>query len=222
VSSTEERQHHWDSVYREKGAERVSWYRPRLDVSLELIEHAALPMEASIVDVGGGCSTLAGHLVEAGYKEITVIDLSARALALLRDRLGAAADEVRLMQADITRVELVGERFDLWHDRAVFHFLVEPRDRARYVERLQAALAPGGSLVIATFGPRGPERCSGLPVRRYGPEELHAELTGFDLEEHRSETHITPTGSEQQFTWCRLRRSSPGPGGRRAGEGSFR
>ncbi len=160
------RQGHWDAVYRTKSITDVSWYEPHPDKSLELIRHSAIEPTDPIIDVGGGASFLVDDLIEAGYRDVTVLDVSAAVLDQLRERLGAQAPKVSLLHEDITAFE-PGSRYALWHDRAVFHFLVEGGDRDRYVGALHRALRPGGHLVMATFGPSGPERCSGLPTRRY-------------------------------------------------------
>lgn len=205
---------HWDDVYGCKGAEAVSWFRPRLETSLELIAAAGISPDTPVVDVGGGASTLVDDLLARGFRSITVLDVSATALELARRRLGSRSDRVRWIHEDVTGWEPEPGGYGLWHDRAVFHFLVEPGRRQRYVEGLRRGLAPGGHVVLATFGPEGPRRCSGLPVRRYRPEDLESELgPAFTLEASRTEEHATPSGSIQQFTYALLRRAGQGPDG---------
>lgn len=201
-----ERAAHWDGAYTGKQDTEVSWFQEQPGMSLELIRHCALPAGASVIDVGGGASRLVDVLVDDGLA-VTVLDLSAAALEKARARLGGRAAAVEWVVADIT-AWMPAAPFDLWHDRAVFHFLTEPADRAAYRERLAAALRPGGQAVIGTFALDGPERCSGLPVMRYGPEELTAELgPSFRLVEAVRESHVTPAGKTQSFQFCRLSRA---------------
>jgi SAM-dependent methyltransferase len=211
-----ERRAHWDEVYERTGEAGGSWHEPEPACSLALIDALRLGPEASVVDVGGGASRLAGALVARGFTDVTVLDLSVVALRLARRRLGAAAAKVRWLAQDVLlwRPE---RRYDLWHDRAVFHFLVDGDDRRRYVEVLRSALRPGGRVVIATFAPDGPDRCSGLPVARYGAADLAAALgSGFRVVEARRQAHRTPDGAVQPFTWLALASSAgSGPGTRR-------
>jgi SAM-dependent methyltransferase len=197
-----DRRLHWERVYGEKAPTEVSWFQPRPETSLALVKGLGLTPEARIIDVGGGASTLVDHLLEEGFTAVTVLDLSGRALAHARRRLGNRAARVRWVEADVTAAEF--ERpFDLWHDRAVFHFLVDPTDRDRYRERVTAAVAPGGHAIVATFDEHGPERCSGLPVVRYGPEALAREMgPGFALQSTHREVHRTPAGRDQSFVYC--------------------
>lgn len=167
---------HWDKVYERRPPEQVSWYQPHLERSLELVERAGLSLDAAIVDVGGGTSTLVDDLLDRGYTRLTVLDISATAIANARERLGPRAGTVTWFTGDITRLELPSNAFDFWHDRAVFHFLREEQARARYVAAVRRALKPGGHIVVATFGPAGPERCSGLDVMRYSADELHGQF----------------------------------------------
>jgi 2-polyprenyl-3-methyl-5-hydroxy-6-metoxy-1,4-benzoquinol methylase len=151
---------HWESVYQSKATDEVSWYRPHLDVSLRLIEDAAPDRASAIIDVGGGESTLVDDLVGRGYRDVTVLDLSQVAIDVAKRRLAAAAASVHWITGDITQVELETARYDFWHDRAVFHFLTEAEDRAAYVRQVARAVKLGGNVVVATFGPEGPEKCS--------------------------------------------------------------
>lgn len=197
---------HWEAVYRDIAPDRVSWYQETPEPSLGMIRQA-VPHTAAILDVGGGASVLVDALLAADYRRLTVLDLSPAALAAARHRLGAAATAVTWIAGDVLEASLPPAGFDLWHDRAVFHFFTEAADRRRYVAQVRQALAPGGYLLMATFAPDGPARCSGLDVARYSPESLHAELgAGFELvQSHRAE-HRTPRGAPQPFIYCLFRR----------------
>lgn len=198
---------HWQKVYTTKAPEHVSWFQPRPDRALRFIAAAALAPEAPIIDVGAGASRLVDALLALGYRDITLLDVSAAALAATRARLGARGDTVTYVTGDITRVTLPQARYLLWHDRAVFHFLTAPADRAAYLATLRHALAPQGQVVIATFAEDGPERCSGLPVCRYSAAALAAEFgADFALCADERERHPTPFGTTQWFTYCRFRR----------------
>jgi SAM-dependent methyltransferase len=197
---------HWEAVYREKRPDEVSWFRPHLDHSLRLIEEAGLAPTAAILDVGGGASTLVDDLLERGYLNVTVLDLSARALALARERLGPRAATVHWLAADVTQAELPAHHFEFWHDRAVFHFLTEEAARRRYVAAVRHALKPNGHIVVATFGLSSPDRCSGLPVARYSAEGIHEQFGNeFRKVGDSSEIHHTPWGAEQEFVYCYCR-----------------
>ena len=197
---------HWDGIYGRKAADQVSWYRPHLEHSIGFIEDACVASDRGIIDVGGGSSTLVDDLLARGYRNVTVLDLSSTAIDVAKARLGARASEVHWIIGDITRVELPAHAYDFWHDRAVFHFLRDAEDRRRYVAAVQRALKPGGHVLVATFGPEGPEQCSGLDVVRYSPDGLHAEFGGeFNKVASVTEVHTTPWGSEQQFVYCYCR-----------------
>jgi SAM-dependent methyltransferase len=202
------KQEHWESVYGRKAPDQVSWYRRHLERSLAFIEGAGLSPEAAIIDVGGGTSTLVDDLLGRGYSNVTVLDISAAAIANAKARLGAKAADVTWIVADITSVALPTSRCAFWHDRAVFHFLVAAADRRRYVATVSAAVKPDGHVLVATFGPQGPERCSGLDVVRYSADGLQAEF-GAGLEKIASarEVHTTPWGVEQEFLYCLLQRA---------------
>jgi 2-polyprenyl-3-methyl-5-hydroxy-6-metoxy-1,4-benzoquinol methylase len=194
---------HWDSVYRTKAADEVSWYRRHLERSLAFIEAAAPDRAAAIIDVGGGESTLVDDLLARGYRDVTVLDVAPSAIAGAKARLGADARHVHWLVADITEVELPAQRYDVWHDRAVFHFLTRPEDRAAYGRQALRAVRPRGHVVVATFGPEGPQKCSGLPVVRYDANHLHEEFgAAFRLIDSATELHRTPAGVIQQFTYC--------------------
>lgn len=198
---------HWDKVYTTKATNAVSWFQPHADTSVGLIKATGAALDASIIDVGGGASTLIDDLLALGYTSLTVLDLSAAALAAARQRLGGKASGVRWIEADITRANLPDREFDIWHDRAVFHFLTSPQERAAYVQAVFRAVKPGGHVIVATFAEDGPNQCSGLPVMRYRPDELHAEFgEAFTLLKHEKEAHHTPSGTVQQFVYCYCRR----------------
>ena len=200
------REGHWQSVYTSKAENSVSWFEAEPAVSLALIALAGTPPDAAVIDIGGGASRLVDRLLERGFADVTVLDLSAAALDAARARLGARAAAVRWLVADATSWE-PARRYALWHDRAALHFLIDPADRAAYLARLRRALAPGGHVIIGTFAPDGPARCSGLPVQRYDAESLGAALgPEFQLLDSRRHTHLTPSGIEQRFHFGTFRR----------------
>jgi 2-polyprenyl-3-methyl-5-hydroxy-6-metoxy-1,4-benzoquinol methylase len=197
---------HWEKVYATKTPDAVSWYRRHLDKSLALIERAIPDRSASIIDVGAGESTLVDDLLLRGYANITVLDISQGAIDVTRSRLGSAADQVRWLAADITEVELEPRAYDLWHDRAVFHFLTLPEQRTAYVRQVARSVRPGGHVIVGAFGPEGPTKCSGLEVVRYDAESLHREFgASFRLLESSTELHRTPFDTTQQFLYCYCR-----------------
>ncbi|GAC1318203.1 MAG: class I SAM-dependent methyltransferase [Collimonas sp.] len=194
---------HWDFIYKTKAPDAVSWYRSHLEKSLELIGHAATTRSATIIDVGGGEATLVDDLLARGYQNVSVLDISQTAIEVSRLRLGMAADQVIWLVADITQVDLPQQHYDVWHDRAVFHFLTQPEQRAAYVRQVTRAMKPGGSVIVATFGPEGPKTCSGLEIVRYNATSLHDQFgAGFRLVESVIELHQTPFGTTQQFLYC--------------------
>lgn len=196
-------QTHWEKIYTEKAPDAVSWYRPHLERSLELIEHATPTRSAAIIDVGGGESTLVDDLLNRGYENITVLDISQTAIDATRGRLGKASGRVHWLVADITKAELGHSAYDVWHDRAVFHFLTAASDRIAYVRQVAGAVKPGGHVIVSTFGPEGPAKCSGLDVVRYDAESLHGEFgIHFRLLGSSKELHQTPFGTMQQFLYC--------------------
>lgn len=197
-----DRRQHWEGVYRKQPAEQVSWFQPHAAASLRLITEG-VGGDARIIDVGGGASVLVDGLLDVGFRQLTVLDLAESALASSRARLGERARDVVWMAGDVTQVDLPAATFDVWHDRAVFHFLTDPVDRARYVAQVLKSVKPGGRVIVATFGPDGPLQCSGLDVMRYAPDALHAEFGApFQLLKHETEIHYTPTGKEQTFVYC--------------------
>jgi SAM-dependent methyltransferase len=200
------RTQHWDGVYTQKAADQVSWFQPEARVSLELFDACHLPLTAAIIDVGAGASTFVDGLVARGYSDITLLDISERALSVTRERLGRS--ELRYVAADITSWR-APRLFDLWHDRAVFHFLTDARDREAYRQVMATALPVGAQAIIGTFALDGPERCSGLPVQRYSAESLAAELQPvLRAVDSRSQRHVTPSGAEQAFVFVRFERVS--------------
>ncbi len=201
-----ERAGHWNRVYTSKGEREVSWFEPQPTISLEMLDAAGMTASTCVLDVGGGDSRLVDALTARGLRCLAVLDVSGAALARARARLGLAASIPTWIEADVTSDWTV-QPMDIWHDRAVFHFLTAPADRAAYKRHLLEVLRPGGRAIIATFGPDGPEKCSNLPVQRYTPEALPAELgPPFELVETRSHVHTTPWGSAQSFQYSHLRR----------------
>lgn len=204
---------HWSQIYRTKSSTQVSWYQSRPDVSLNLIQQTKIDRAAQIIDVGAGASTLVDYLLMDGYKNITVLDISGEALDVARDRLQAQSARVHWIEGDITRVDLPEHYFDLWHDRAVFHFLIDTSLRERYVAQVRRSVKVGGYVIVATFSLQGPTQCSGLDVARYDADTLHSAFgSDFERVTFTQETHQTPWGSEQQFIYCccRMRINSVG------------
>ncbi|WP_333825837.1 class I SAM-dependent methyltransferase [Pinisolibacter sp.] len=197
---------HWEGVHSTRGETEVSWFQASPEPSLRLIERAGIAPSASVIDVGGGASRLVDALLDRGFASVAVLDLSAAALGRSRARLGSRAAAVDWIVADATAWTPTIP-YDLWHDRAAFHFLTEEPQRAAYVERLRAALRPGGHAIVATFALDGPERCSGLPVVRYDGESLARALgPGFERVETVADLHRTPSGGEQRFQFSLFRR----------------
>ena len=204
---TDDSKRHWEGIYTARNSTDVSWYQAIPDRSLALLGRTGVLQQDAIIDIGGGASTLVDHLLDAGYNDITVLDLASAAFDQSRERLGERADVVDWIVSDVTRFE-PQRKYRLWHDRAVLHFLTDLADRERYVSVLKQALEPGSHVVIATFGPEGPLKCSGLEIRRY-TIEMMAELLGpeFELQSHELENHQTPIGATQQFLYsCWTRR----------------
>ncbi|MDN0084675.1 class I SAM-dependent methyltransferase [Crenobacter sp. SG2305] len=194
---------HWEKVYQTKQADAVSWFQEHATRSLEIIHSIGASPGSHIIDVGGGASTLVDDLLLQGFKDVSVLDLSSSSLNVARKRLGPLGDQVHWLVGDILTVNLPRHAYDIWHDRAVFHFLTDPADRAAYVNQVTKSVKPGGHVIVATFAPDGPEQCSGLPVARYAPEQLHGEFgPAFELLEHASEEHKTPGGTVQHFVYC--------------------
>jgi len=201
---------HWEKVYTTKGESEVSWFQETPAPSVELIELVGARQSSGIIDIGGGASRLVDNLVSRGFEDVTVLDLSEAALASARSRLGDKASRVTWIAADVTTWQ-PSRTYDVWHDRAAFHFLTEPNDQAAYVARLRRALRVGGHAIIATFALDGPERCSGLPVSRYDAHALAATLGGgFELIDTRRHDHTTPWGAVQKFQFSAFRRGRDG------------
>ena len=200
---------HWDKAYAVGAPERLGWYRPHLSASLELIERTGIDKKVRLIDVGGGASTLVDDLVDLGFEEVSVFDLSRTAMSLAKSRLGDRASQVTWLEGDITSAELPPAHYDLWHDRAVFHFLTAADDRRSYMQQLKRALSPGGHVVLGVFSLEAQPRCSGLDVQRYSVELLQREIgADFALKEYRLEEHVTPGGVRQMYLYCCFRKGS--------------
>lgn len=199
---------HWEKVYETKDPTEVSWFQEHSELSLQFIEHTNVDASVQVIDVGGGASTLVDDLLGKGYENITVLDISAAALHVAQERLGLQANAVTWLEADITQVQLPYQHYDVWHDRAVFHFLTRAADRQKYVEAVTHSVKAGGHVIVATFGVDGPSSCSGLEIVRYDPDSLHREFgDNFDLVHSSSESHSTPFGTEQKFVYCYCRKA---------------
>jgi 2-polyprenyl-3-methyl-5-hydroxy-6-metoxy-1,4-benzoquinol methylase len=204
------RQDHWEKVYTTKGEEQVSWFQETPAPSLQLIELASASPHSAIIDIGGGASRLVDSLVSQGYEDVTVLDLSAAALGSARSRMGEEAARVTWINADVTVWEPT-RTYDVWHDRAAFHFLTEAKDQTVYVARLRRALRVGGHAIIGTFALDGPERCSGLVVSRYDANRLSTTLgSDFEMIDTRRHEHTTPWGAIQKFQFSTFRRAQGG------------
>ena len=196
------RKKHWENVYEQKKPSEVSWYQAEPAVSLGYVASTEIDYAAKIIDVGGGASVLADKLLDKGYRNLTVLDISTKAIQHARERLGRRAENVSWIEADVTEFE-PSVQYDFWHDRAVFHFLTDAEDRTRYVQRLKQSVKQGGHVVIAAFAIDGPVKCSGLDVERYSPEKMKNEFgNSFELVSNAGEVHITPWGKEQKFIYC--------------------
>lgn len=207
--STTARRAHWQQAWSSKPATSTSWYQPRPELSLELIAATGIDHDAALIDIGGGASTLVDALLADGWSQLSVLDISAAALDVARQRLGVASNRVQWIEADLLNAQLP-QRYAIWHDRAVFHFLTNDADRQRYRLLAEASIVPGGQLILGSFAEDGPLRCSGLAVQRHSIESLAAALgPQFALIESRREIHQTPMGSEQRFVYGRfLRRAA--------------
>jgi SAM-dependent methyltransferase len=198
---------HWEDIYEARPPKQLSWFQDHADLSLQFIRDTGVSAGAHILDVGAGASVLVDDLLSAGYYNLSVLDISASALHAAQARLGADASRVKWIEADITRLVLPEASVDVWHDRAVFHFLTDPEDRRRYVSTVLRAVKPGGHVIIATFAEDGPLKCSGLDIVRYCPDTLHHEFgSQFDLLRSEKEVHHTPGGADQNFIYCYCRR----------------
>lgn len=198
-----EQKSHWENIYTIKAPNEVSWYQLHPETSLELISRTGVEKTAQIIDVGGGASSLVDDLLSAGFKNITVLDIATAAIEKSKERLGELADDVIWIEADVTQASLPHLFYDVWHDRAVFHFLTNAKDRLCYINTVKESLKQGGHIVIATFAPDGPKKCSGLDTVRYSPQDLQREFgDNFLLVESVGEVHRTPFNTEQKFTYC--------------------
>ena len=202
-----DRQAHWENVYTTKNEKEVSWFEESATISLDLIRATRVNLDAPIIDIGGGASRLVDALVDNGFKAVTVLDLSKTVLAIAKARLGMRGAKVRWIVEDVTTWE-PSDTYEVWHDRAAFHFLTKPKDQAAYAERVARAVRPGGHVIIGTFAPDGPERCSGLPLVRHDAASL-GEILGsaFEVMESRRHAHQTPMGVTQRFQFSRFRRA---------------
>lgn len=197
---------HWETVYHTKDSAQVSWYAPHLETSLQLIKRLAPNPQAKILDVGSGASTLPDDLLRAGYAQLSMLDISQQALEIAQTRLGKQAEHIQWLVGDILELEFAPQSFDVWHDRAVFHFLTEKAQRERYVQQVLQAVKPHGHVIMATFGTDGPKQCSGLEVMRYDSQGLHGEFGhSFHLLDSLMVNHQTPAGMIQQFLYCYCR-----------------
>lgn len=194
---------HWENIYKKKSSQEVSWYSPHLKTSLESILSLGLSKNAAIIDVGGGASTLPDDLLAEGLRNITVLDISLKALEASKSRLRNKAQFIHWIESDVIKSTLSADKYDLWHDRAMFHFLTKSEDRQKYVHSMSGALKAGGHALIAVFGPKGPSKCSGLEIVRYSAENLRKELgEAFELKKHFTEIHKTPFDTTQEFLYC--------------------
>lgn len=201
-----ERQAHWETVYRTKAEREVSWFEETPVLSLDLIRSTGVTRDATILDIGGGASRLADALVADGFTDVTVLDISEAALAAARARLGDRAARIAWIVADVTRW-MPARSYDVWHDRAALHFLTDPGEQTAYGACVRAAVRAGGHVIIGTFAPEGPERCSGLPVLRHDASSIGAILgASFTLVESMRHAHRTPGGAVQQFQFSRFQR----------------
>lgn len=198
---------HWEQIYHTKDSSQVSWYQLHPRLSLQYIQNTGISKDKHVIDVGGGASTLVDHLLDDGFQNITVLDISAEALGIAKQRLAERAELVTWLESDITKINLPHHIYDVWHDRAVFHFLTKQEDRQSYVKIVKESVRPGGHVIVATFANDGPEKCSGLEVARYDPQSLHHEFgSDFELLDSTREEHQTPFGTEQRFIYCYCRK----------------
>ncbi|AGA33408.1 Methyltransferase type 12 [Thioalkalivibrio nitratireducens DSM 14787] len=204
-----ESKEHWEKVYASKSETEVSWFQEHARLSLQILRDAGVPRDAAIIDVGAGASHFVDDCLREGYRDLTVLDVSKAALAAARARLGKRASDVHWLEANVLDADLPAHAYDVWHDRAVFHFLTDSSGRQAYVRQVLRAVKPGGLVIVATFAKDGPTLCSGLPVMRYSPSALHAEFgAAFTLLGHHREAHQTPAGKEQPFVYCLCRMDS--------------
>lgn len=199
---------HWEQIYKTRPTTQVSWYQAHPLLSLQYIRNTGVDTAGQVIDIGGGASTLVDHLLDDGYRNVTVLDISVTALQVAQQRLGRRAQAATWLEADITQAALSHHKYDVWHDRAVFHFLLHMEDRRRYVNSVRESVKPGGHVIVATFAADGPDHCSGLEVARYEPDGLHNEFgADFELLDSTHEEHQTPFGAEQKFIYCYCRKT---------------
>ena len=202
-----DRKEHWESVYRTKNDHELSWHQDHLENSLRLILSTGVGQDGAIVDVGGGSSTLIDDLLDRGFGDLSVLDISSAALERSRARLGKKAEKVKWISADVTDIGLPEFHYDVWHDRAVFHFLTDPEDRRKYVDLVLKSVKTGGHVIVASFAADGPKKCSGLEVVCYSPQEIRAEFGElFQLRRYFLEPHSTPFSTTQEFVYCHLQK----------------
>ncbi|MCQ9205820.1 MAG: class I SAM-dependent methyltransferase [Omnitrophica bacterium] len=200
------RKTHWERAYKNQSSHKLSWYQDYPEISLRLIASTKVAAESNIIDIGGGASKLVDFLLQQGYKNITVLDIAGNSIEKAKLRLGGKANNVKWIETDITNCNLEIQ-YDIWHDRAVFHFLTNSQDRKRYIKTLKQSLKPNGNVIIATFSLSGPKKCSGLKIARYSPESLLGELgNDFKIIETIDEVHITPANAKQNFIYCHFRK----------------
>lgn len=200
---------HWEEIYTTLAANSVGWYAPHLETSLKWIDELKLAAEDPIIDVGGGASTLVDDLLASGHRKLTVLDLSERAIHLSKERLGKLSSSVTWLHGDVTETELLPQHYSLWHDRAVFHFLIELEMQQKYRDAILKALNKGGYFIIGAFTTNAPPQCSGLPVQRYTSDTLSTAFgKEFELKRHKNEIHKTPSGIEQAYVYCLFQRTA--------------
>lgn len=201
-----DKKQHWEEVYKNRPVDRLGWYKPHIHRSVEWIKELVPDWSDPVIDVGGGVSTLADDLLAEEYMDITVVDISGKALSHARERLRDKADRITWIEGDILQTELPEKYYTLWHDRAVFHFLTDENDQEAYIERMKMSLKAGGFVIMATFAPEAPPKCSGLPVERYDVYKLVTRLgSGFRLLGSVKEMHVTPGGVEQMYLYSKFR-----------------
>lgn len=206
-----DKKRHWEQVYETKPHGQVSWFREHLETSLKMILDTDVRKDAAIIDVGGGTSTLVDDLIDNGFIDLSVLDISSKAIDASRERLGSKAENVEWIVGDITELDLPADHYDVWHDRAVFHFLTSSEDRRKYMDLILRSLKNGGHAIVASFGPQGPLKCSGLDVVRYSPESMLDEFgSEFELVQSVEESHQTPFGTAQEFVYCHFQKVGRG------------
>ncbi|MGV7235009.1 MAG: class I SAM-dependent methyltransferase [Nitrosomonadaceae bacterium] len=200
---------HWEAIYTSKSADQVGWYSLHLETSMRWIAELKLAPKDPIIDIGGGASTLVDDLLGSGHKDLSVLDLSEKAIHLTKERLGKASRSVTWLQGNVTEIELPSQHFKLWHDRAVFHFLVDPEIQQMYRDVVLKTVMKGGYFIIGTFTTNAPPQCSGLPVQRHTPDTLSNTFgKELELKQYNKEIHKTPSGIEQAYVYCLFQRTA--------------